>query len=324
MRLRTFSVGMMLSLGCASDASPQKAAAPPPAKDSSMIIVNQLQPQTSAPGLLLSGSTLVRLHANTLELWNLHTGKRTSSIPTDGTVALGTRDGAPIAVVVDAKSSRLLELATGKELTAEYASILAGAERVHATGDTLFVAQKRSLDLHKLANTIEPVNLLRWNRDEVRSFTGMGDGVYFFDGGFVRVARDGTTTRYESPLSTPLHVAPGPRPGTLWTTSTGELQLVTLADGKATVTTRVELPGVYHLAAAGDAAAVLTVEMTAGRWSKVTVTVVEADGRVRWAKTVTPPNSTFGWIAGSNDAVAISFGDELHAWSTKDGAALLR
>jgi len=323
MRPRTLTIAIVITMGCASDASPQKASPAPPSKEPPMIIVKQLEPQTSGPGLLLAGSTLVRPHAGAIELWDLTSGKRTSSIAHDGTGALGTRDGAPIAVVRNAKGPRLIELGTGKEIPAEYASSFNGVERIHATGDTLFVGQRSRLELYRIKDKVELAKVISWKRDELKSFTGMGDGVYFFDGAFVRVGRDGTTTRYDSSLSSPLHVAPGPRPDTLWTTTSDELQLVTLADGKATVTTRVTLPGVYHLAAAGDAAAVLTIEMTAGRYSKLTVTVVEADGRVRWTKSVPPPTWTSGWIAGSKNAVAISFGDELHAWSAKDGRALL-
>lgn len=286
-----------------------------------MNVVNQLVPQTAGPHLVLAGAALAWRHGEAIDVWNLTTGKRTSSVPADGTVALGVSGGAPVAVLKNAAGTRLRELSTGTEIAAEYASSFTDAERVHAAGDTLFVAQRGGLTIYKIKAKVEVAKSLPWKRDELKSFTGVRDAVYFHDGtGFVRVDRDGTSTTYASSASSPVLVAAGPRPDTLWTTTADELQLVTLAAGKAEIARRVKLANIYHLAAAGEAAAVVTVAMDAGAYRTVSVSVVAADGDVRWTKSVPPPTSTIGWIAGSATHVAVAFGDALHAWSAKDGS----
>lgn len=290
-------------------------------------VVKQLNVQTQGTHLVLAGARLGWLHGGALELRDLATRHPVGSVPVTSTAAITTLDGAVIAVVNDLahKQARVIELAAGGARPSDHAiaggSTFAGAARLHATADRLFVASKSSLEVYKRGPTVELAKFVAWKRDEARTFIGAGDAVVYHDGNaYQRLAADGKTTSFASSDVSPDLAAPGPTPDSLWTAATGELHLVKLADGAATITQRIKLPGIYHLAAAGDAAAVVSVETRAGAWTKVTVSVIGRDGAVRWTAQVPPPKQPVGWIAGSASHVALAFGDELHAWSAKDGA----
>ena len=98
---------------------------------------------------------------------------------------------------------------------------------------------------------------------------------------------------------------------------------MTLAGGHATVAERIKLSGIYHLASAGNTAAVVTIDMNAGAYSKVTVTVVDANGGVRWTANAPVPKWTVGYLTASGSQVALVFGEVLSAWSAKDGTPVV-
>jgi hypothetical protein len=340
--MRTYVLGIVAALGCASDASSQPKGGAAPAREAQRepqpgapmpTAVKQMIPQTQGTHLVLAGARLAWLHGGAIDLRDLRelaTKKPLGSVAVGtATAAIAARDGALLAVVNDLahKQARVIELAPASAAAHDQAiadvSMFAGAERLHATADRLFVATKTALELYKRAPAVDLVKHVAWRRDEVKTFTGAGDAVYFHDGtAYQRIAADGTAASFASSDASPVHAAPGPTPDTLWTTSADELHLVKLADGRATITQRVKLPGIYHLAAAGDAAAVVSIETKAGAYDKVTVSLIGRDGAVRWTATVPPPKQTTGWIAGSASHVALAFGDELHAWSARDGAAV--
>ena len=334
--MRTFAVGLLAALGCASDASsqPKPGAAPARASDLAPLagapmttVVKQLAPQTQGTHLVLAGARLAWLHGGAIELRDLASHKRLAQVPVAGTVALAADGAALVAVTNDLahRQVHVLELgaasATATDHAIANAAAFAGADRLHASTDRLFAASKTALEIYKRTPGGELARYVGWKRDEAKTFTGAGDAVYFHDGsGFQRVTADGKATPFASSDVSPTHLAPGPAPDTLWATTAEELHLVQLASGAATITERIKLPGIYHLAAAGDAAAVVAIEMRAGAPSKVTVSLIGRDGRVRWTADVPPPKQAVGWIAGSASHVALGFGDELHAWSAKDGA----
>lgn len=337
--MRTFVLEIVATLGCASDASPQPKAGPAPAREAAREpqrgapmtnVVKQLTPQTQGAHLVLAGTRLAWLHGGALELRDLATGKPLGSVQVGAAaVAIAARDGAVVAVINDLahKQAHVVELAATGAATTDHpvtdASTFAGAERLYATADRLFVATRTALEIYKRAPAVDLVNHVSWKRDEAKTFTGAGDAVYFHDGNaYQRIAADGTKASFASSDSSPVHVAPGPAPDLLWATTDDELRLVKLAGGAATITQRIKLAGIYHLAAAGDAAAVVSIATKAGAYDKVTVSLVGRDGAVRWTAQVAPPKQTTGWIAGSASHVALAFGDELHAWAVKDGAPI--
>ena len=291
-------------------------------------VVNRLVPQTQGTHLVLAGARLAWLHGGALELRDLASHKPLGSVPVgNAAVAVAARDGAVAAVVNDLahKQARVIELPAASTAPADHAvsdaASFLDAERLYATPDRLFVASKTSLALYKRSPSADLTKFVAWKRDEAKTFTGAGDAVYYHDGNaYQRLAADGKTASFASGDGSPDHAAPGPAPDTLWTATADELHLVKLADGTATITQRIKIPGIYHLAAAGDAAAVVAVETKAGAYSKVTVSVIGRDGAVRWTAQVPPPKQTVGWIAGSASHVALAFGDELRAWSARDGA----
>jgi hypothetical protein len=299
------AVWIVAVLGYASDANP-------------MNVVNELIPQRGGPLLMLAGEQLAWQRGGAIEIRNLSGPMRLSSVPVDGPTALGTRNGKPVAVVKQ-PHPRLLDLSAAQEIAAEYGSSFADPQRVYGDKDTLFVAQRGALEIYKVKGAVELAKRLVWKRDEDKTFCGNGGAVYFHDGNaYQRVGADGVATTFASSEPSPVHVACGARAGTLWATTVGELHALTLADGRATTTTRIKLDGIYHLAGAGDAVAVVTVAMKSGVYDKVTVAVIGSDGRTRWTANVPPPKVTVGWIAGSKTHVALVFGDQLHVW-TDDG-----
>jgi len=289
--------------------------------------VHQLVPQTQGTHLVLAGARLAWLHGGAIELRDLASHQRLGQVPVAGTVALAAAAGSLVAVANDLahRQVRVLELGATSSTVTDHAianaAAFAGADRLYASADRLFAASKTALEIYKRTPGAELARYLGWKRDEAKTFTGAGDAVYFHDGtGFQRVTADGKATLFASSEVSPTHLAPGPAPDTLWATTAQELHLVQLANGAATITERIKLPGIYHLAAAGDAAAVVAIEMRAGAPSKVTVSLIGRDGSVRWTADVPPPKQAVGWIAGSTSHVALGFGDELHAWSVQDGA----
>ena len=334
--MQTFAIGLLTALGCASDASSQPKPGAAPARESVLAplagapmttAVKQLVPQTQGTHLVLAGARLAWLHGGAIELRDLASHQRLGQVPVAGTVALAADGGALIAVASDLahRQVRVIELGAASSAVTEHAvasaAAFAGAERLHATRDRLFAASKTALELYQRTPGAELARHVGWQRDEAKTFTGAGDAVYFHDGaGYQRVTADGTAVRFASSDESPTQLAPGPSPDSLWATTGDELHLVQLANGAATTTARIKLPGIYHLAAAGDAAAVVVIEMRAGVPSKVTVSLIGHDGGVRWTAEVPPPKQAVGWIAGSASHVALAFGDELHAWSTRAGA----
>jgi hypothetical protein len=112
--------------------------------------------------------------------------------------------------------------------------------------------------------------------------------------------------------------------GTAWLTTRDSLCLVELASVRARVVWRKRFAGgIYHLARAGDLAALLTIETRAGAWHVVRVTAVDSRGTVRWSRDLRPPRLTEAWVAGSSHHVGVALGEKLLVWRASDGVVVV-
>lgn len=238
--------------------------------------------------------------------------------------------GGPDAVVVvqdpAAKAARLTRLQGGalKDVPAEYASTFAGAAFAYAPSpDRLLIGSRGALQLFKVGAQVEVAGRVEWKADELATVTGLADGVVYGEGGgIVRIGPGDQRAAFTSPIGSPVHLAAGADRDHVWATSDGAVALLALAGDAATIVHKVELPGVYHLASVDGAAAVLSVTMKGGVWETLTLTVIGADGAVRWKKLLPAPQRQDAAVAGGSGHVAVVLDGALHVFKAADGAAV--
>lgn len=238
--------------------------------------------------------------------------------------------GGPDAVVVvqdpAAKAARLTRVQGGalKDVPAEYASTFAGAAFAYAPSpDRLLIGSRGALQLFKVGAQVEVAGRVEWKADQLATVTGLADGVVYGEGGgIVRIGPGDQRAAFTSPIGTPLHLAAGADRDHVWATSDGAVALLALAGDAATVVHKVDLPGVYHLASVDGAAAVLSVTMKGAAWETLTLTVIGADGAVRWRKVLPTPQRQDAAVAGGSGHVAVMLDGTPHVLKAADGAAV--
>lgn len=238
--------------------------------------------------------------------------------------------GAAGAVVVAqdlaAKSARLMRLDHGaiKEVPAEYVSTFTGAAFAYApAADRLLVGSRGALQLFKVGAQVEVSGRVEWKADQLATVTGLADGVVYGEGGgIVRIGPGDQRAAFTSPIGSPVHLAAGADRDHVWATGDNAVALLALAGDAAAIVHKVELPSVYHLASVDGAAAVLSVTMKGGAWETLTLTVIGADGAVRWRKVLPTPQRQDAAVAGGNGHVAVVLDGALHVFKAADGAAV--
>jgi hypothetical protein len=173
---------------------------------------------------------------------------------------------------------------------------------------------------------VVPIQTVDWTMDEYATFTAAGQGRVAFvqSDAIVRLGPDAARATFHLPEAwvTPTHLAAGPNAETMWITTHDQLGLVTLDHDKASVTKTVALGALaYAVASAADFVAVVITDGDAAKFTSELV-VIGADGTIRWRAKL-PPNIPNIEVAASAEQVAVQVGDELFAWKSKAGTALL-
>ncbi len=325
MRPWTAAVLLALALAChTSDSAPE--AKPMPTR------ITEVTPQRQPTRLVVAGTRIASLGTDQLTItethpWHVDTiklpGARSIGV-LDGDIAVGTRDdktGATALVRFAAGDTK------GTRIEGNLAIPTRGTGRIAAAGKPteVFVAEEDYVARTKLdGGKPLPVQLVEWKRDELRTFTPAGNGrVAYVEGDQLVVLgpADGKATFALGDWNVPTHIAAGPRDDTMWITAGDQVGLATLAAGTAKVSAPTTLGATaYHLASAGDFAAVLAASGAGKLVGEVVV--VGADHKIRWRAKLPPVATLEAFIAASPEVVAVQSGDQLFAWNAKDGTPI--
>lgn len=341
-RVGYLAIGMLTAVGCGkadtshpprqatTEAAPPEPAPAPPG-DPMTDRVRELQPRRAPAPCVIADGALACWRGDAVVRTPLAGGASTTVEVPDPVRALGAGPGGAVVVAQDVgkRVARLLRLPAGGaapiEVKAEYASSFANAAFVYApSADRLYVASSSSLGVYKIGAMVEIAGAgIAWKADQLATVTGLADGVVYGEGGgLVRIGPGDQRAAFTSPIGSPLHLAAGADRDHVWATTDGAVALLALAGDAATVVHKVDVPGVYHLASFDGAAAVLSVAMKGGAWDAVTLTVIGADGAVRWRKVVpTPARQDAAVVAGSG-YVAVVLDGTPHLFKAADGAAV--
>jgi len=287
--------------------------------------VSELAPQRGAPRLVLTKDRAAWLAGDHLVLTMLATKQKTS-VPLADAHAIGVL-GDDIAVATNALGKRAIVRfapgdAKGKSIEGVMAVPNTGYGSIFAGGkpNELYIGGPRiGINRCRIDDRVVPIQTVDWSADEDATFTAAGAGRVAFAQGdsIVRLGPDSAREAFKSPIAAPVHLAAGPGDA-MWATEREELVLLALDHGQAKVTKTVPLGGVaYHLASAGDFAAVIVATGTAAKMTSELV-VVCADGKIRWRAKL-PANEPRLVVAANADRVAVQAGDELHVWRASDG-----
>lgn len=294
--------------------------------------VNEPTPRRGAGAAVIAGGRAARFQqrdGRAIEIWDLGKQAVVTTLPVPEPGLGWAAQGDAIVIVANGKAGgqvRVLRLAagattptvvTGPALAARLACVV-------ATPDTLFVGEHDGLARLRLGSSVELAGYTPWSGDQIDTCTGLGDGVVFAEpGAIVRLGAGDQRTTYTTTLTGILHLAAGPHPDQVWATTAGALHLLALTGTEAKPVRDVVLPGIYHLAAAGPDAAVLSVETRAGAWEKLTLTVIGEGGAVRWRKDLPVSKKLAASVAGGPGHVAVVADDHLSVFARKDGATVI-
>jgi hypothetical protein len=305
----------------------------PPSRDLPMQHneVNTLQPWRGAAAAVVAGMRAARYQARdggVLEVWDLAKKVVVATIPIPESELALTATGDTLVVVANDRvknEARVLRLAAGTTTatSTKGKALVARPERVIATSSMLWVVERGAAHRYLLDSTLSPAGRVALSADQDQTCIGLGDGIAFAaSGAVVRVNANDQRSEFKSSLTGILHLAPGPEPDQVWASTANAVHLLALTGGEAKQVREVAMPGVFHLAATTDAAAVLTVEMKAGAWSKLTLSVIGA-AAVRWSKELPLPKGSRASVAGGPRQIAVVVDDNLLVFAATDGAAVL-
>lgn len=346
---RWIALGVGALLGCGSaDAPHTREAAPGTAAGTAVSKTGDAAPGTPAPGdspmtdrirgltpfrgaapCVLAGDRVLWWDGGAVMSRPLAGGAASAlTTSTAPTRVLGAGAGGPVAVTHDrtANLATLVRLAGAKpvELAAEYASTFADAAFAYApSADRVLIASRGALQWFKVAAKVEVAGRVEWKADQLATVTGLADGVVYGEGGgIVRVGPGDQRAAFTSPIGSPVHLAAGADRDHVWASSADAVALLALAGTDGTLVHKLELPGVYHLAAVDGDAAVLTVTMKAGAWDGLALTVIGRDGKVRWSKPLAVPKRQDASVVGGGGHVAVLLDGVPHVFQATDGAAV--
>jgi hypothetical protein len=293
--------------------------------------VMALQPQQTGSRIAIVGDQLVWWNRDRLEMWNLATRRLDARMsPTVHASALGIVAGEIIAVGGD-PAMRFPWLTRFQRfhpdhVPAEHGYFFSGADRVVDAGAGEFWVSELPPGLvrYRLGERVERISSLEWRMNQALTFTAAAEpnaALFYESGAIVRLGREGATRfAVTHDIANPRHLAGGPRMNTAWVTARDSLCLVELENTRARVVWRKRFAGeAYHLARAGDLAALLTVEARAGAWHVVKIAAIDSRGTVLWSRDLRPPRLTEAWVAGSSQHVGVALGEKLLVWRAADG-----
>jgi hypothetical protein len=298
-------------------------------------IVDELQPQRRGAPLVLAGPQLAWHWDQRLHLWDLNARRHAARLPmSEPDVALGVAGETIIAAACDLSRSRaralLIESFRVRELSA-LSYYFAGADRVIAAtpGEFWVTEPPRGLARYRVSDAVQRVGAIEWNQAQWLTATAAAERgclLFYESGCIVRLLGSGELENFAvtRDSANPQHLAAGPRANTVWATTPEDLLLLSLHSQAAQIVARYRpAHPVYHLAAAGELAVLLTAAMRAGRWDLATLVAVDAVGRERWRRELPPPGEPEAWVAGSQSHVAICSGGLLAVFAARDGTAVI-
>lgn len=277
---------LLLAIAChTSESAPQAKPMPDPKTTRS----TEISPQRNPTRLVVAKTRIAFLGDQQVTLTEtspLHT----VTVKLAGAHSIGTL-GNDIAVATLASGkTALVRFAPGDDKGVSRDGLLTvpaqGTGRIvdGAKLTELYMAKANELARQRVdADRIVPIQAIAWNADQLRTFAPMAGGrVGFVEGGdLVVLGPDDHRAAFalHDGWSVPTHIAAGPSDDKVWITSGDQVALGALASGKMQLGAPVALgAAAYHLASAGDFAAVLAASGEA----KLVGEVVVVDGKVRW------------------------------------------